>query len=40
MDEPEDGAVASKMEDIAMKLLDIAGKMYSRGADDVNEAKT
>ena len=34
MEEPEDGAVdqtvASKKKDVAMKLLDFAGKMYSK----------
>ena len=43
MHEPEGKAaqqtVAGEIEDIAMKLLDIAGKMYSKGADEVIKAK-
>mgnify|MGYP000554300465 CR=1 FL=1 len=43
MHEPEEGAVdpnvEGEIEDIAMKLLEIAGKMYLKGDDEIQEAK-
>ena len=44
MHEPDGGAVdptvASNIENIAMKLLDIGGKMYKKKADEINMAKS